>query len=130
LKNRNAGARKCRELLIKEEEVVGFNFGMRAAAAEPRQCGDTGGTWRRDIEDAKSFALESRPRLVYAGSFNGASYNLASRGSQSTNKLSHGSRFYLTRRGSRSSIKPQIFADERGLIHIRVYPRESAAQFA
>jgi len=89
--------------LIKEEEVVGLDLGMSAAAAESRQCSDAGGAWRRDIEDAKSFALESRPCLVDAGSFDGSSNDLAGRGSQSTNKLSHGSRFYLTRRISRSS---------------------------
>jgi len=89
-------------LLIKKKEVVGFDFGVCAATAESSQCRDAGSTWRRDVEDTKAFALESRPRLVDARGFDRASHNLASRGSQSTNKLSHDSRFYLTRLVSRS----------------------------
>src|SRR5215208_2092535 len=75
---------------------------MCAAPAEASQCRNAGGAWRRDVEDTKAFTLESRPRFVDAGGFDCARHNLAGRGSQSTNKLSHGSRFYLTRRISRS----------------------------
>jgi hypothetical protein len=61
-----------------------------------RRCG------AGDVKDTKALALESRPRLMHARGFDGTSHNLASRGSQSTNKLSHGTRFYLTRLVSRS----------------------------
>jgi hypothetical protein len=71
------GAQERRELLVKEQEVVGLEPRVRAAAASSRQRGHARCLRRRHSEDTKALAFEAYARFLHADRFDCARHNLS-----------------------------------------------------
>src|SRR5262249_12440892 len=77
------------ELLIEQQEVVGFDPGVGAPATQTRQGGNATCLGWSNVEDTKALAFQTGARFTNTGRFDCSGYDLACRRSESTNELSH-----------------------------------------